>query len=421
LAQFLDLGSGTGSYALSEDQSTIFHNNLSAIARQVADVLNKYAIKQLVDFNFTVKEYPKLKFSKVGVVKYEKIATALSKLVQQKVITPDEQLEDNVRQLLNLPEKPEEEEEDSKPKDEPKEDELKPEKKKASEFFGWRALTFAEQKVNFADIQAKMNSAERKLKAVLKAILIKSGNDLLRQIQIAMEAPKSAERAKRLKDLALKYKGEYRKEILTATKNIFQYGKTMASHEMKKTPPPTPAVSLQDMSKSADALTDTMENDLIKAGKLALLLALQQKKTTSQIIRNVKKSIGRATATTLNNTPTITVSSAINQGRRATFDIYQDDIYALQRSEILDSVTCNYCLSIDKRVFMKDDSFTHNDQIHSNCRGIWVEILKDEEEKPERSGMPKSLREAFETINVFKPPRVPIVKKHSPAGRLLNK
>ena len=423
LAQFLDLGAGsTGSYALSEDQSAIFHNNLSAIASQVADVLNKYAIKQLVDLNYTVKEYPKLKFSKIGVVRYEKIATALSKLVQQKVITVDEQLEDSVRQLLDFPEKVRDEKvEEKQPDEKPKEDELKPEKREASEFSGWRALTFAEQKVNFADIQAKMNSAERKLKAILKTILAKSGSDLLRQIQIAMEASKSADRSKRLKELALKYKGDYRKEILASTKDIFQYGKTMASHEMKKTPPPTPAVALQNMSKSADALTSTMENDLIKAGKLALLLALQQKKTTSQVIRNVKKAITRASDSVLNNTPSITIGSGLNDGRRATFDIYQDDIYALQRSEILDEVTCNYCMSIDSRVFKKDDPFTHNDQIHSGCRGIWVEILKDEKEKPERAGIPKSLRNAFETINVFKPPRVPIVKKHSPAGRFLNK
>jgi len=412
LAQFLDLGSGrTGSFALSEDQSTIFHNNLSAIARQVADVLNKYAIKQLIDLNYTVREYPKLKFSKIGVVRFERIAKALSSLVQQGVISTDAPLEDAMRQLMDLPEKPEEEVEETKPKDKPKEDELKPEKKKASEFVSWRALTFAERKVNFADIQAKMDSAERKLKIVLAEILKKTDDDLLRQIQMVMESPKSAERAKRLKEMAVKYKGEYRKEISSATNEMFQYGKMMAAHEMKKTPPPTPATSLEGMSKNAEALTSTMENDLMKAGKLALLLAFQQKKTTSETIRNVKKAIGRASADILNNVPTIAVSGAINQGRRATFDTYRDDIYALQRSEILDAVTCSYCISIDRRVFEQSDSFTNNDQIHSNCRGIWIEILKDEAEKPERSGIPKTLREAFETINVFKPPRNPIIKK----------
>ena len=423
LAQFLDLGSGTtGSFALSEDQSSIFHNNLSAMARQVADVLNKYAIKQLVDLNYTVREYPKLKFSKVGIVRYDKISKSLSELVQQGIIVPDDKLEDNIRQLLDLPEKPEEERgKDRKPTENPKEEELKPEKKKASEFAGWRNLTFAEQKVNFADIQNKMNIAERNLKVVLTKTLKKSSDDLLRQLQLVMESPKSSERTKRLNELAIKYKGEYRKEILNATRDIFQYSKTMAAHEMKKTPPPTPAVSLQGMSENADALTSTMESDLIKAGKLALLLAFQQKKTISETIRNVKRSIKRASSNVLNNVPTIAISGAVNQGRRATFDIYQDDIYALQRSEVLDNVTCNYCMSIDSRVFKRTDPFTHNDGIHSNCRGIWVEILKDETVKPERSGIPKTLRESFETINVFQPPKNPIIKKDSPAGRFLKK
>jgi len=35
-------------------------------------------------------------------------------------------------------------------------------------------------------------------------------------------------------------------------------------------------------------------------------------------------------------------------------------------------------MSIDKRVFKKSDPFVHNDGIHSNCRGIWVEIMEIE-------------------------------------------
>jgi len=424
LAQFLDLGStSTGSFSLSEDQSAIFHNNLTAIARQVADVLNKYAIKQLVDLNYTVKDYPKLKFSNIGVVPYTKISEALARLVEKGVVTADETLEDSVRQLFNLPEKDEVEEvkEKKEPTKEPKEKDIKPEKKKASEFVGWRALTFAEKKVNFADIESKMISAEKKLKTTLSQILKKSSSDLLRQIQLVMEEPKSADRTERLNKLAVKYRGEYRSVILNSTKEIFQYGKTMAAHEMKKTPPPTPATSVQAMSKNSDVLTNTMESDLIKAGTLALSLATRQKQTTSKTISLVKKALSRSASNALNNVPTITVSSAINQGRRATFDTYQDDIYGLQRSEILDAVTCNYCMSIDKRVFKQSDSFTKNDGIHSNCRGIWVEILKDETDKPDKAGIPKSLRERFETINVFAPPPVPILDPGSVADRFYEK
>lgn len=424
LAQFLDLGAGnTGSRALSADQSTTFHNNLTAMARQIKDIINKYAIKQLVDLNYTVVKYPTLEFSKIGVIEYEKMAKALQSLSQSGLISTDEKLEDYIRELLNLPEKLEEEEkpEKEKPKEIPKQKELKPEKKEASEFISWRALTFAEQKINFKDIQKKMDEAEDKLMKALKEILSRSSNDLIRQMQIVLETPSSSEKRRRLINMSVKYQGEYRKEILNATKELFEYGKMIAAHEMKKEPPLSPASSLQDMSKSADNLVMIMGDGLLKAGKLALLLGLQQKKSMTETLNHITKAIKREARSIIFNVPAISVNGAINQGRRASFDFYQKDIYALQRSEILDKVTCNYCMSIDGRVFRKRDSFTRNDGIHSNCRGIWVEIMKEEKEKPSIAGMPISLRKGFETVNVFKLPKNPIIRKDSPAADFLRK
>lgn len=426
LAQFLDLGSGsTGSRALSADHSSTFHNNLTAVAKQVKDVINKYAIRQLVNLNFTVSEYPKLEFSNIGLPRYAELAKAMTSLTQQGIIKPDEKLEDFIRQLMNLPEKPElEEEEKEKPTSTPKQKELKPEDeekeaREMSEFSSWRALTFAEKKVNFKDIVRKMNAAEKQLKSVIRKILSEAANDLIRQMQIFLGTTSSPEKRERLKNMAVKYQGQYRKEIFNATKDMFEYGKMISAHEMKKTVPATPAKSLQNISKNADALTTTMADGLMKAGKMALLLGLQQNKSMTETLGNVTKSIRKEVKNNLYNTPSITVNGAINQGRRSSFTYYQKDIYALQRSEILDEVTCNYCMSIDGRVFRKRDSFTHTDGIHSNCRGIWVSIMIKEEEKPNIGGIPKTLRERFETINVFKPPKTPIIKKDSLAADFL--
>jgi len=421
LAQFLDLGSGPyGSRALSADHSSTFHNNLTAIARQIRDVINKYAIKQLVDLNYTVSQYPTLEFSNIGLPRYGDVAKALAQLTQTGVIVPDSELEEHVRQLMEPePEKPEE-----KPKDQPKQRDLRPdedekEMREMSEFVSWRELTFAEKKVNFRDIQRKMNQAEADLKATLGEILRKSVNELIRKMQIVLETPSSPVRRQKLKAMAVSYKGEYRKAILDTIRRLFEYGKMMSAHEMKKSPPATPAKAIQNMSKQADALTAVMSDGLLKAGKLSLLLGLSQTKSMTEILRKVSRAIKREMSSVLFNVPAIAVNGAINQGRRASFQAYQGDIYALQRSEILDSVTCNYCLSIDSRVFRKSDPFTRNDGMHSNCRGIWVEIMKEEREKPAITGIPASLRESFETINVFKPPRHPIIKKDSPAADFL--
>ena len=119
------------------------------------------------------------------------------------------------------------------------------------------------------------------------------------------------------------------------------------------------------------------------------------------------------------NASVLNISGAINQGRRSAFATYGNDIYALQRSEILDEVTCNYCMSIDSRIFRKNDSFTKTDSIHSNCRGLWVEILSEETDKPPITGMPQSLRDSFDAVNSFSPPKHPIVKKNMPAAEFL--
>ncbi len=110
LAQFLELGGtgGGGSYALSEDQSSFFMLSLTAIAKQIAEKLNRELIPELVDLNFDIapgQSYPKLCFNKLGEVDIAKLSTALSTLAGAGMITPDEDLEEHVRKIFDLPKK----------------------------------------------------------------------------------------------------------------------------------------------------------------------------------------------------------------------------------------------------------------------------------------------------------------------------
>src|SRR3989338_5347228 len=70
----------------------------------------------------------------------------------------------------------------------------------------------------------------------------------------------------------------------------------------------------------------------------------------------------------------------------------EDDIYALQRSEIIDEHTCNLCLSMDVLVLATDDKIASVDLCHEGCRGIWVEIMKEEPDPPPVTGVPDELR-----------------------------
>ena len=69
------------------------------------------------------------------------------------------------------------------------------------------------------------------------------------------------------------------------------------------------------------------------------------------------------------------------------------NVYALQRSEILDEDICDFCLSVDGRIVSTDDDIAKIDSFHNGCRGIWVEIMDDEAELPPIKGVPDKLRE----------------------------
>jgi hypothetical protein len=75
---------------------------------------------------------------------------------------------------------------------------------------------------------------------------------------------------------------------------------------------------------------------------------------------------------------------------------------------------------VDGRIVEMDDAFARNTIFHSSCRGIWVEILQDEEEKPSIGGIPQSLRDRFgNAVNALLQPKNPIVKKKSLASKFL--
>lgn len=110
LAQFLDLGAGgTGSFALSKDQSSLFLLSLEATAQQIAEIVTKYAIRQLVDFNFSVDRYPTLRVNKIGQKNYQQLMSAVSQGIQIGVIRPDKKLEKYLRDVMELPDPDEEE------------------------------------------------------------------------------------------------------------------------------------------------------------------------------------------------------------------------------------------------------------------------------------------------------------------------
>lgn len=106
LAQFLELGNtASGSRSLGESQTAYFLMALEATARYIADNINKYIVKQLVDFNYDVTRYPKLRFQTLQTTDSKDLVDMVTSLVDSEILVVDDKLQDHFRDILDLPAK----------------------------------------------------------------------------------------------------------------------------------------------------------------------------------------------------------------------------------------------------------------------------------------------------------------------------
>lgn len=106
LAQFIMLGmEQVGSYALSKNQSDLFILAATAWIKNIAAIVNRYAITRLMALNSFpgITGMPKLTPSPLGIPDLMQVADYVNKLVDKEVITPDAELERHLRQLADLP------------------------------------------------------------------------------------------------------------------------------------------------------------------------------------------------------------------------------------------------------------------------------------------------------------------------------
>ncbi len=114
LAHFLNLDRG-GSYALASVQERPFVQALNAAALAYAEIAQGHIIEDLIDLNFGVDaRCPRLVFSPIG-SQQDSTAASLKMLVEAGLLAPDLRIERALRQVLDLPAKPEEGDPDAEP------------------------------------------------------------------------------------------------------------------------------------------------------------------------------------------------------------------------------------------------------------------------------------------------------------------
>ncbi len=119
LASFINLvGQGSGSRALSADQSQFFLLCEEAIVGWLCATLNQYAIAPLVEWNWPGLTPPRLQAAHVdSILQPVAIGHALAALVNKQLLTPDRDVENAVREMMNLPEIPEGQQRSTPPPD----------------------------------------------------------------------------------------------------------------------------------------------------------------------------------------------------------------------------------------------------------------------------------------------------------------
>ena len=107
LASFMNLGtdgSGGGSFALSQDQSSFFLNMLRDVASYLREQFEKQVIRRMVDLNFgPQKKYPELNHTPLGDVDYAEFSNTLVALKGADLVDADPRLKQFVHGVFNLP------------------------------------------------------------------------------------------------------------------------------------------------------------------------------------------------------------------------------------------------------------------------------------------------------------------------------
>lgn len=106
-AEFMRLGhANVGARATSESQSDPYYLAVTALGHYVAEVFSNGIIRPLVEWNYDVQRFPKLRFGKIQAAALQVVAQAVAELLNAGGIEGTPELEEWLRRTLDAPEKP---------------------------------------------------------------------------------------------------------------------------------------------------------------------------------------------------------------------------------------------------------------------------------------------------------------------------
>ena len=439
LAGFLNLGSGKsgGSYALGETLQEFFTMSLNASAKYICGTMNQQMVKQLVDFNYdNVKSYPTVEVTPIGNTDTASLSKVLETLIKIGVVKPTTSIRQWAYDMFNLPvaalEEFEEETEDEsvdKEEDDVEETEIddveedtedtEDGKKKDDKMIEahdcstyrvelsqpFRDLNEFEQRVKFSEIDKFFTENEDLVEEILSQLTELQLEDILKKAEKIIEN----EDVGGISNFDIILGALLISQLKDIAKSAYERGKKDSANEIKKSLPNTPPKETKLINAKIDAIVEARHDTLVDAVKFTLIGLIAAGVGKEASLRAIEDVVKEVTDKQANQIVGRVVEDSTNAGRSTTFNYYRDELYALQRSEVLDSKTCPICMAMDGRIVKPSDPFAKLGQVHTYCRGIWVAIVKTDSKLPAIKGLPKYITDRFVTnegvprTNVYKP------------------
>lgn len=391
LAQFLTLGTTqSGSRALGESFKDLFLLSLQAVAMYTEDIMNREAVKPLVDFNFTVDKYPKLKASNIKEPGFTSMADAVSKLITVGALTVDEELESHVREVGKLPAKQEPEPQKTTEKCTCGH---KHQSIKLTDDGFRRELLECEKTLNLREIDTQLDKSKEQLVRKIKDVQ----KDQVERLAKAVTTNPATAKTKKVGLLAAQIKGE----LL----DIYRYGREQVKEEFTKqkkspvrlaeerataktlkkanlnpinTPEEAQAFIESKSNLVATQMAKKYENTALFAELEAQKLGLEKAATITFITDRLKELSDKEAKAAAQ----FSVVEAFGMGRNVEAEIHKDKIRTSYYSAILEGA-CDVCAPLDgiEHEFGDPAYTTPNPNClgGEQCRCITIHVLKTEQ------------------------------------------
>lgn len=448
LATFLELGTGGngGAYALGENLERFFSLVISSFAKVVSNTINDRLIPNLMKLNYgdTVETYPKLSFTgitdKVG-LEFMQIITGYT---GAGVIQTDEQLEDHVRKVHNLPKKAEgtllenqeavNDDETNNPIDNDNSSDMDDEaeapettdNEETKLADSTESILLAEAK----NAQALINQERERVTEVMTSNLKVIGDKLVADVMRKYKSLPESGKLKAIDDIKLGGKAKYKRQLkgtltTSSTKALDQaraeipeasdvklknneefftlldtYGSIkFADSEFSNLPPHVrKLIALQ-----ADRIVDRQTAELEDRVAFTFMGTEQTTDSAATIEKELNKAASEYTNSPNVQTAATNVSSTlINQSRNDFFfdaDVLES-IYAF-RFNNSDPKT-PICKKLTGRVFAKDDTefMIYSPPLHHNCKSFLSAVPVAAKTKPEILPLPPLTAEDRKSVTL---------------------